>query len=137
MLLFLSEDNFSVNINKLQIHFPEIKLLVVCFVSSTSSTCKESRAHINKIVEKYDEISVAITDVEKYPKVLRKYPKVLRIAESTNVYINSVPKYAVFKLGVFNRFLNINFNEDELYNELFTSINDHVKPKKNIKGFHM
>lgn len=130
MLLFLSEDNFSVNINKLQIHFPEIKLLVVCFVSSTSSTCKESRAHINKIVEKYDEISVAIIDVEKYPKVLR-------IAESTNVYINSVPKYAVFKLGVFNRFLNINFNEDELYNELFTSINDHVKPKKNIKGFHM
>lgn len=114
MLMYLSHENFNLNKQRLQIEARD-SLIVVCVVSTHCPACIKLNNSIWDYINIFPEISFGILNIDHNPQFLN-------IVKSLNSHIElkAVPTFLYFKLGVFERVLNINdLTTQNLKQELF------------------
>ena len=98
--MYLTYNDFAQNRSQLQIRCKD-NLIIVMFTSNTCPKCKSYKKNFEKLNSIFPEISLAYCSID-YPN-----GKVLELLQKINININYVPTFALFKLGIFNRILNI------------------------------
>ena len=112
--MYLSHENFNLNKSRLQIEARE-SLIIVCVVSTHCPACIKLNNSIYDFVNIFPEISFGILNIEHNPQFKDKVYR-----SNSKIDITGVPTFLYFKLGVFERVLNMNeLKVENLKRELF------------------
>lgn len=107
MLIYPSHTNFSLDKGKL--HFMENRdpMVIVFLESSSCELCKANKKMLYQLSDTFPEISFAVINVTKHPQIL----ETLNLAQ---LKVDYVPAFLLFKLGIFQKFLNISMLSKEI-----------------------
>lgn len=112
--MYLSSENFNLNKQKLQIEARE-SLIIVCVVSTHCQACIKLNNSIYDFVNIFPDISFGLLNIEHNTQFLSLVKN-----SKSNIDLTAVPTFLYFKLGVFERVLNINeLNVHKFKQELF------------------
>lgn len=112
--MYLTYKDFNINKSLLQIDCKD-SLIVVMFLSKTCLNCVKSKKEFDKLPQRFPNISFALCLVDADRQML----DLMALNQ-----IQTVPYYALFKFGIFNRTLEINYpTADQIYNSLKNELN--------------
>lgn len=126
--MYLSHENFNLNKQRLQIEARE-SLIIVCVVSTHCPTCIKLNSSIYDFVNIFPEISFGQLNIDHNPQFLN-------ITKNSKSFIDlkAVPTFMYFKLGVFERVLNMNeLTIENLKQELFFELEAFREKNKSVK----
>lgn len=125
MFMYLSQNNFNLNKNKMEIGTPD-SLVIVCVLSTKCHACYYVRDVLENIHEDFQEIKFAIINIDKNHELLEKF-------NIANINVTHTPTYLLFKLGFFDRILDIKvLSRDSLQISLKNELNfNRIIPKPN------
>lgn len=99
VFMYLNTDSFTINKNKLEIECRD-NLIIVMFISKNCSTCTKNKIIFEKMYKYFPSLSFGICNIDVNQNLLK-------IMKDLEIPIEAVPTYALFKFGIFQRFLNI------------------------------
>lgn len=124
MFMYLSQNNFNLNKNKMEIGTAD-SLVVVCVLSTTCHACDYVRNILEDIHDSFKDITFAIINIDKNYDLLEKF-------NAVNINVTHTPTYLLFKLGFFERILDIKIlSKDSLTKSLKNELNfNRIIPKQ-------
>lgn len=124
MFMYLSQNNFNLNKNKMEIGTTD-SLVIVCVLSTTCHACDYVRDILEDIHDTFQDIKFAIVNIDKNNDLLEKF-------KSANISVTHTPTYLLFKLGFFDRILDIKIlSKDSLKKSLNNELNfNRIIPKQ-------
>lgn len=125
--IYLKEDNFIFNQNKLTISTKD-NIIIVCLTSDTCTMCKKNIDNIYNINLQFPQINFSIVSLQDNPNLITKFKKF-------GIELTRVPTFALFKIGIFDRLLNISLTIQDLKNELQDELNANIKPKPILNNY--
>lgn len=125
MFMYLSQNNFNINKNKMEVETVD-SLVIVCILSTTCRACKHVRESLEDIHDSFQDVKFAIINIDKNHDLLEKF-------NSVNINVSHTPTYLLFKLGIFERVLDIKIlSRDSLKQTLKYELNfDRIIAKPN------
>lgn len=113
MFMYLSSKDFNINKERLEILENRDPSIIICFLSSKCHTCKMNKPLLYKLPDIFPTLKFGIINVDKNREVLDIFKK-------SGIIIDRVPFYVLFKIGVYDRTLNLHakLNEENIREEL-------------------
>lgn len=125
--LYLTEKDFNINQEKLYIEARD-NIIILCVISDSCSACNGVLNSLTTLNLKFPEIVFAIINV-------RIHKQILDIFKMANINITTVPTFMLFKIGIFDKILNINLTPSEILSELSEELYANVKPKPVLNNY--
>lgn len=120
MIMYLTEQDFYINDNKLNI-IDRKGMVIVCFMDQQCPACTRSRNLINALDNKIHGVRFGIV-------TLLRNEGLLNMLKETKINIEEIPKFALFSIGIFNRFINLTNFES-----IFTELRNELMPLRSVK----
>lgn len=120
MIMYLTEQDFYINNNKLNIT-DRNGMVIVCFMDQQCPACTRSRNLINTLDNKINDVRFGIVNILKNEGLLQ-------MLKDTKIHIEEIPKFALFSIGIFNRFINLTSFES-----IFTELRNELMPLRSVK----
>lgn len=110
--MYLTDKDFNINKGRLQLENRD-NLVLVSVISSYCDACTYTKNTLHNFPDIFPSISFAYINIDKHSQFLN-------IAESTGLVLRRTPTFLLFKIGVFNRVLNIDeMSSERLKKELY------------------
>lgn len=125
--IYLKEDDFIINQNKLTITAKD-NIIIVCLTSETCPMCTKSIENIPNINMHFPQIVFSKVSLQDNPNLIKKL-------KDFGIEVTRVPTFLLFKIGIFDRLINISLTIQDLNNELHDELNANIKPKPILNNY--